>query len=817
MSEDDAGLATAVERLSEHVQSALCRSRREQPSQLDDRTISVVSQEVLSLSNDPRCSSNDLNNLRRLGDDVNDYCSRTGLQTIVGDVVLRRFLSANKDLDLATTAVMDHLTVTQPGFTRFRTPSPEALRPVLERDAEAALLLWVLLLASHNEGVDCLDYTEQLDHSEIKRLAGVARTVALDYNLAEAVAETVFALESALLDQEQTRTGLDLEWLVWSSWQSGMQQTDEAARELRCLRALELTEDNLDRFDDTQIYRVLASAVRSAMELCRYSMAPEYRRRSIAILLRAESKFAEENIDGVWEILGSSLDEIPVVRSIERPSVGGTRGTAFEGTPKDGKDVFVIQQGCKATISQSLFNVCIYIPKKYVKSGLIFDVYPDGQTSFARGCTPLNPVAKRSTSLFVASFVAGPNEYTASIIVIVRDRLTDESLIFATLHVNVSRSTIELTDKTHEIDEVDAKTATAHVTVIIDNQKVLISGSVETWDSHAERQEMPIRRPPNQYIAMQFGKLRTILERGIHHNAGIVPVSAEWPTASSLLDSLALELKKAFRETVLDEIFQHAASHGLPLSVSTNSTSIPWQIYLVGRPENLRPVAEFCPLTVMGFDGALPGKFHAATLRAAILDRPLGTQSNERWKKHRHNLEREWGGDRKFVSVGLSRQQFLGRWNVDPPGFWYLVSHGSLDNDTNAVSIATDENDASSVIRLPDLLNAGSTGSLIVLNFCDSGSPQDGLFETTSWPDELQRAGAAGVVCARWPISDVAADIFGVHFVRALVQDGSVAKAVLTARSAVREATQAAEDPSWLAFSYHGNANLELDMTDYSE
>lgn len=97
----------------------------------------------------------------------------------------------------------------------------------------------------------------------------------------------------------------------------------------------------------------------------------------------------------------------------------------------------------------------------------------------------------------------------------------------------------------------------------------------------------------------------------------------------------------------------------------------------------------------------------------------------------------------------------------------------------------------------------------VFLNTCNAGAQRLEFGKTAGWAEKFMEGGAGAFLGCHWAVTDELAGAFAMAFYAEIQAGHPIAKAVRIARQAIRKEG----DPTWLAYTLHGNPNATFTFT----
>lgn len=367
------------------------------------------------------------------------------------------------------------------------------------------------------------------------------------------------------------------------------------------------------------------------------------------------------------------------------------------------------------------------------------------------------------------------------------------------------------------------------VTVLYDDPSGLGPGQIIIHSPHLAGPVADKFSTPPEMAAWLDSEYRRLLQLGLSLRGAASlqePAESTDPEAQRRFFTLAAEgfgdaLYKDYAPQAFKDVFWSLHDKGElhSIQITSNSPTLPWELI---RPQSADGAARdgFLgmnyrlarwaprsassqvdnPLDRMAFTGV-------ATVAPAYVDKQsLPFQEVEISALSKLAGYRRFGGD--FVSfeklvgeVSTGFIHFSGHGEVNQPGsgrpvFAIDLADQSLDPDTWGALIAAAH---------------GKGNPFYFFNACDTGKSRMLGGFVQGWGPAVLAGGASGFIGGMWPLTDRAAAAFSASFygdITAQLKDGPVYLAAVLQK--VRQRFYETGDPTYLAYTFYGNANLQV-------
>jgi uncharacterized caspase-like protein len=369
------------------------------------------------------------------------------------------------------------------------------------------------------------------------------------------------------------------------------------------------------------------------------------------------------------------------------------------------------------------------------------------------------------------------------------------------------------------------------VTILYDDPSGLGPGQIIIHSPHLAGPVTDTFSTPPQMAAWLDSQYLRLLQLGLSLRGAVSlqqPATSSDPDAQKRFVTLAAEgfgdaLYRDYAPEAFKDVFWSLRDKGElhSIQITSNSPTLPWELirpqsadgatrdgflgmsYRLARwaPRSTSSQVDN-PLDRMAFTGV------AAVAPSYVDKRSLPFQEVE------IDALSKLAGYRRFDGDFVSFEKLIGEVST---GFIHFSGHGAVNQPSSGRPIfAIDLVDQS---LDPDTWRAlvaaahGKGNPFYFFNACDTGKSQLLGGFVQGWGPAVLAGGASGFIGGMWPLTDRAAAAFSIDFyggISTRLKDGPVYLAEML--QVVRKRFYETGDPTYLAYTFYGNANLQVVM-----
>jgi hypothetical protein len=367
------------------------------------------------------------------------------------------------------------------------------------------------------------------------------------------------------------------------------------------------------------------------------------------------------------------------------------------------------------------------------------------------------------------------------------------------------------------------------VTILYDDPSGLGPGQIIIHSPHLAGPVTDTFSTPPEMAAWLDSEYRRLLQLGLSLRGAVSlqqPAESSDPDAQKHFVTLAAEgfgdaLYRDYVPKVFKDVFWSLRDKGElhSIQITSNSPTLPWEL--------IRPQSE---------DGATRDGFLGMSYRLARwaprsvstqVDNPLDRMAftgvaavapsyvdkqSLPFQQVEIDALSKLAGYRRFDGDFVSFERLVGEVST---GFIHFSGHGEVNQPSSGRPVfAIDLVDQS---LDPDTWRAlvmaahGKGNPFYFFNACDTGKSQMLGGFVQGWGPAVLAGGASGFIGGMWPLTDRAAAAFSTDFyggITARLKDGPVYLAEIL--QGVRKRFYETGDPTYLAYTFYGNANLQV-------
>ncbi|MER9407249.1 CHAT domain-containing protein [Mesorhizobium caraganae] len=367
------------------------------------------------------------------------------------------------------------------------------------------------------------------------------------------------------------------------------------------------------------------------------------------------------------------------------------------------------------------------------------------------------------------------------------------------------------------------------VTILYDDPSGLGSGQIIIHSPHLAGPVTDTFSTPPEMAAWLDSEYRRLLQLGLSLRGAVSlqqPAASSDPDAQKRFVTLAAEgfgdaLYRDYVPKAFKDVFWSLRGKGElhSIQITSNSPTLPWELirprsddgatadgflgmgYRLARWAPRSSVSQVDnPLDRMTFTGV-----------AAVAPSYVDKQSL-RFQQDEIAALSKLAGYRRFDGDFISFEKLVGEVST---GFIHFSGHGEVNQPSSGRPVfAIDLVDQS---LDPDTWSAliaaahGKGNPFYFFNACDTGRSQMLGGFVQGWGPAVLAGGASGFIGGMWPLTDRAAAAFSTDFyggISARIKDGPVYLAEIL--QDVRKQFYLTGDPTYLAYTFYGNANLQI-------
>lgn len=367
------------------------------------------------------------------------------------------------------------------------------------------------------------------------------------------------------------------------------------------------------------------------------------------------------------------------------------------------------------------------------------------------------------------------------------------------------------------------------VTILYDDPSGLGPGQIIIHSPHLAGPVTDTFSTPPQMAAWLDSEYRRLLQLGMSLRGAVSlqqPATSSDPEAQKRFVTLAAEgfgdaLYRDYVPEAFKDVFWSLRDRGElhSIQITSNSPTLPWELI---RPQSTDGatrdgflgmsyrLARWAPRSTSSqVDNPLDRM--AFTGVAAVAPSYVDKQSLP-FQEVEIDALSKLAGYRRFDGDFVSFERLVGEVST---GFIHFSGHGEVNQPSSGRPVfAIDLVDQS---LDPDTWRAlvaaahGKGNPFYFFNACDTGKSQMLGGFVQGWGPAVLAGGASGFIGGMWPLTDRAAAAFSSDFyggISARLKDGPVYLADIL--QSVRKRFYETGDPTYLAYTFYGNANLEV-------
>ncbi|MBA1144947.1 caspase family protein [Mesorhizobium neociceri] len=367
------------------------------------------------------------------------------------------------------------------------------------------------------------------------------------------------------------------------------------------------------------------------------------------------------------------------------------------------------------------------------------------------------------------------------------------------------------------------------VTILYDDPSGLGSGQIIIHSPHLAGPVTDTFSTPPEMAAWLDSEYRRLLQLGLSLRGAVSlqqPAASSDPDAQKRFVTLAAEgfgdaLYRDYVPKAFKDVFWSLRGQGElhSIQITSNSPTLPWELI---RPRSADGstadgflgmgyrLARWAPRsTASQVDNPLDRMTFTGV--AAVAPSYVDNQSL-RFQQDEIAALSKLAGYRRFDGDFISFEKLVGEVST---GFIHFSGHGEVNQPSSGRPVfAIDLVDQS---LDPDTWRAliaaahGKGNPFYFFNACDTGRSQMLGGFVQGWGPAVLAGGASGFIGGMWPLTDRAAAAFSTDFyggISTRIKDGPVYLAEILQN--VRREFYQTGDPTYLAYTFYGNANLQI-------
>jgi hypothetical protein len=300
----------------------------------------------------------------------------------------------------------------------------------------------------------------------------------------------------------------------------------------------------------------------------------------------------------------------------------------------------------------------------------------------------------------------------------------------------------------------------------------------------------PLKQPPRKIVE----QLVADLNRLARNTARDVPNVRQW------LRDKGIELWQQMLPEALQFEFWKRRDGISSLKIVAKDDPVPWELlYPLRRGDDAGFLVEQFPV-MRGLRGVgKPGPFGAGPVLTVLPEVGNPSSAATEIAMVRQLWATRDGGEplRDLMSLrqALQRAEF---------GVLHFACHNRFDADSagdTQIRFGSHAFTPSALAEAEQVRALKDQAPLVVLNACRSAGQAPAYTELAGWGTRFLRAGAGAFLGSLWEVRDASAKGFMETFYRAALDRQPLGRAVLAARQAI----EADDDPTWLAYAAYGD------------